>query len=418
MREYFWADKDIELRVINKEDVKEVFNSLKDTELKMHSNHEIVLPANMKEAEKIIDNAIISTKNGEEIVLSVIDNHGNMVGYAVMSWIDERLGCLDCNIFIFRKYRRKGYGTKAYNIILDYVFNERRMHKVNCCTIDGNEEGPRFLYKFGFKFECVRKEMFYSHGKYLAEYYYGLLEDEYRNNNGKLLESESFPENYSTIIPDSNLGKLERNINNVPEKEYVSYDDREYFWDYEDISVRATKLEDYVINQEIIKNSMICRYYDNDVKLPNRVKAEEIDEEQKKHIDFNCDDSRLEFAITNKEGIYIGNIALCGLDYKNGRFSLSIYMVPEYRGNGYGTKALRLILSYAFFELRMNKLITVVNDGNIASARMMRKVGCKVEGVHRENAFYLGKYHDEIFFGITKKDFSSFNRGFGVVPNE
>ena len=414
MRKYFWADGDISLRIINKKDVNDIYKSLRDTKFRMDIDHGVILPANMNKAEEIINDAIASTKEGEEIYFSILNNEGIMVGYTLLSWIDERLGILDCNVFIFSEYRRRGYGTTAYNIMLDYVFNERRIHKVHCCTIDGNNEGPAFLYKFGFKFEAKRSEMFYSHGKYLSEYYYGLTEDEYRNNKLCNRSFKDCPKDLITKIPYSTLGEIKNSHNN--KEEFEAYEDRKYFWDYGDISVRATRIEDYMINEEMIKDSKICRFYDDDVKLPMAIDEESVNEKLGSHLNFKCEDGRLEFSITDKDGNYIGNVSLCGLDYKNGKFSLSIYMVPECRGKGYGTKALRLIVSYAFFELRMNKLITNVNDGNEASATMMRKVGCKVEGVRRECAYYTGKYVDVVFFGITKKEFAEFNKGKGVGP--
>lgn len=126
-------------------------------------------------------------------------------------------------------------------------------------------------------------------------------------------------------------------------------------------------------------------------------------------MNFGCEDDRLEFAICNAEGDFVGSVNLCGLDQKNGKFSYSIYVGKEHRGKSYATKALRLLLWYCFQELRMNKMICGVNQGNSGSAAVMRKVGCRVEGVLRDNEYYHGKYVDVVVFGVTKDEFMTFH---------
>ena len=58
----------------------------------------------------------------------------------------------------------------------------------------------------------------------------------------------------------------------------------------------------------------------------------------------------------------------------------------------------------------MNKMICGANSGNSGSAAVMRKVGCRVEGVLRENEYYHGKYVDMVLFGVTREEFITFNR--------
>ena len=40
-------------------------------------------------------------------------------------------------------------------------------------------------------------------------------------------------------------------------------------------------------------------------------------------------------------------------------------------------------------------------DENIASAKMMQSIGCKLEGTSRECVFMNGKYHDRLIFRLT-----------------
>jgi len=75
----------------------------------------------------------------------------------------------------------------------------------------------------------------------------------------------------------------------------------------------------------------------------------------------------------------------------------------DHRGKGYGTAAMQLVLRYAFMERRLNKYYGHVLEGNIASATMLKKLGCEQEGVRKQMIYTDGRYHDEILFGLTKE---------------
>jgi RimJ/RimL family protein N-acetyltransferase len=76
-----------------------------------------------------------------------------------------------------------------------------------------------------------------------------------------------------------------------------------------------------------------------------------------------------------------------------------------YRGKGYGTAAVKILLKYAFFERRLHKFNDIVLEGNTASASMLKKLGCSQEGVRRQVIYTNGQYLDEILFGLTKDEF-------------
>lgn len=80
-------------------------------------------------------------------------------------------------------------------------------------------------------------------------------------------------------------------------------------------------------------------------------------------------------------------------------------LCPSKRRQGYGTRAMKLLLKYAFHERRLHKFDGFCCDENTASIKMMKKLGCRQEGVVREEVFMSGKYHDRILFGLTAEEF-------------
>ena len=132
--------------------------------------------------------------------------------------------------------------------------------------------------------------------------------------------------------------------------------------------------EEYRINHGMIYDTESCIFFDSDVKLP--YEPDSLSDFEAEHLNFGCEDDRIEFSIWDLEDNYAGCINLCGIDKKNGKFSFSVYILPEHRRKGYSVKALKLVLNYAFNELRMNKMVSCVNMGNDASA-----VECFVSGL-------------------------------------
>ncbi|MBP1995488.1 RimJ/RimL family protein N-acetyltransferase [Paenibacillus eucommiae] len=111
------------------------------------------------------------------------------------------------------------------------------------------------------------------------------------------------------------------------------------------------------------------------------------------------------FTIENLNGESIGGINLNSIDERNGTFSIGIVIDKQYRGKGYGTRAMKILLKYAFFERRLNKFNDYVLEGNEVSAKMMKKLGCVQEGIRRQVVYINGQYLDFILFGLTKDEF-------------
>lgn len=54
------------------------------------------------------------------------------------------------------------------------------------------------------------------------------------------------------------------------------------------------------------------------------------------------------FTIVNMDGENVGGVNLNSIDERNGTFSIGIQIDRDHRGKGYGTRAVRILLNYAF----------------------------------------------------------------------
>lgn len=111
------------------------------------------------------------------------------------------------------------------------------------------------------------------------------------------------------------------------------------------------------------------------------------------------------FTIETLDGEYIGHIHFNYINERHGTFSIGMINYRNQRGKGYGEAAIRLLLEYAFNERRLHKFTAYCLDDNKASAALMKKLGCKQEGIVREVVFMNGKYHNQLLFGMTEDEY-------------
>jgi len=74
----------------------------------------------------------------------------------------------------------------------------------------------------------------------------------------------------------------------------------------------------------------------------------------------------------------------------------------DFRGQGLGSKALKLMTDYAFKKYKLKRMYTYTRTFNKASARILEKAGFKLEGILRKNKFKNNKYLDDMLWAKVK----------------
>ena len=82
-------------------------------------------------------------------------------------------------------------------------------------------------------------------------------------------------------------------------------------------------------------------------------------------------------------------------------FEAGFYVIPEERGKGYGTEAMRLLLEH-IFEMRSAKTIVAGTSSlNVASQKALLKAGFKKVGVLKKTLFRNGVWEDSIIYQVS-----------------
>jgi diamine N-acetyltransferase len=111
-------------------------------------------------------------------------------------------------------------------------------------------------------------------------------------------------------------------------------------------------------------------------------------------------------ALVEGEWVHIGNVGLHDVDWKNRSAVFGIALgEKQYWGRGYGTKATKAVLRYAFGELNLHRVELEVFAYNPRAIRCYEKAGFRREGTRRQSHFHDGQYHDAYRMGILREEF-------------
>jgi ribosomal-protein-alanine N-acetyltransferase len=113
------------------------------------------------------------------------------------------------------------------------------------------------------------------------------------------------------------------------------------------------------------------------------------------------------------DGAFVG---WCGLTSWNPEYrsaSLGYVLGEAMWGHGFATEAAHALLRWAFDTLDLNRVQAEADTRNVASARVLEKVGFVREGTLREDCIVNGDVSDSWVFGLLRREWQP---SAGVIP--
>lgn len=128
---------------------------------------------------------------------------------------------------------------------------------------------------------------------------------------------------------------------------------------------------------------------------------------EKRYLETNDSPEAIFVIVTLEENKMIGTVSLEKINGVNRTATLGIFIGDkEFRNNGYGTEAIRLILEYGFKYLNLNNIKLDVMGFNERAINCYKKCGFKEYGRRRKSQFINGKYYDSVNMDILAEEFS------------
>ena len=111
--------------------------------------------------------------------------------------------------------------------------------------------------------------------------------------------------------------------------------------------------------------------------------------------------------VTLDDDKLIGTVSLEEINNINRTATLGIFIGDDnYRNDGYGTEAIKLILDFGFNYLNLNNIKLDLLSFNERAEKCYKKCGFKEYGRRRKCVFLNGKYYDKIAMDILAEEFN------------
>ncbi|MBH0229738.1 GNAT family N-acetyltransferase [Halobacillus yeomjeoni] len=117
----------------------------------------------------------------------VITVNQKVVGYVGAYWVDKNTNWLETGIVIYDShYWNGGYGTEAYQLWIDFLFNHSGLHRLGMSTWSGNLRMIKVAEKLGMVEEARIRQAREVNGEYYDSIKMGILRSEWKGSKKKL----------------------------------------------------------------------------------------------------------------------------------------------------------------------------------------------------------------------------------------
>jgi len=113
--------------------------------------------------------------------------------------------------------------------------------------------------------------------------------------------------------------------------------------------------------------------------------------------------------VLRAEGTVIGDVHLQWLSEQHRQGEVGFVFNPKFQGHGYAAEAAREMLRLGFAQLGLHRIVGRCDALNVASARLMERLGMRREAHFIENEIFKGAFGDEYVYAMLAREFADRN---------
>ncbi|HZG60434.1 MAG TPA: GNAT family protein [Anoxybacillus sp.] len=168
------------------------------------------------------------------------------------------------------------------------------------------------------------------------------------------------------------------------------------------VMLREFTEEDWTSVHAYASQEIACQYqpWGPNTEKDSQLYVKQIIEDTKKNPR-----TRFAFAVIkndSNEMIGTGELNIHSLHHKNAEIAYIIN--PAFWGNGYATEVADLLIQFGFANLGLHRIFATCDPRNVASAKVLRKVGMTFEGTLRENLLIRDGWRDSSLFSVIRHE--------------
>jgi len=168
------------LRSFNQADTIPFYQYRSDPEVARYQGWEI--PYSLEMAERLVAVMLLMPAHepGQFYQVAIeLRSTGEMIGdcaykISAMDHLQAEIG-----FTLAKRFQGKGYATEAVGRLVDYLFNDLKIHRIIADVDPANNASAKLLARLGFRHEGLFKESWFLRGEWVDEDWYAILRREW-----------------------------------------------------------------------------------------------------------------------------------------------------------------------------------------------------------------------------------------------
>lgn len=107
------------------------------------------------------------------------------------------------------------------------------------------------------------------------------------------------------------------------------------------------------------------------------------------------------------DGKFIGTIGFSNWQIAHDRAEIYYSIARAYWGQGLVTEAVRTVIDFGFTRMKLNRIEAYGAPENVATYKIMRKMGMQYEGLMREDIWKGDHFEDSQVWAVLRRDWSN-----------
>ena len=137
----------------------------------------------------------------------------------------------------------------------------------------------------------------------------------------------------------------------------------------------------------------------------DRSEVEEVLKKRMASNTFQQEGDNLVLAVElNQKGTVIGDLYLMWRSQAHQQAEIGFIFNPDYKGQGYATEASEVLLALGFGEFGFHRIYGRCDARNVASYKLMERLGMRQEAHFIHIELFKGEWGDELFYAILEDE--------------
>jgi RimJ/RimL family protein N-acetyltransferase len=114
--------------------------------------------------------------------------------------------------------------------------------------------------------------------------------------------------------------------------------------------------------------------------------------------------------VERASGTTVGDVSLNWVSERDRTAEIGFIFDPRHQGRGYATEAAHAMLEWSFETVGLHRVIGRLEARNAASARVLEKLGMRLEAHFVENEWVKGEWQSELVYAVLDREWTDRTR--------